>query len=52
VGRKKAMDNCAEMIESELENCGLTEQLEQFKRLRGLTDRCTIVLEDLQPQLF
>jgi len=47
VGHHTAVDNCAEMVEVELENYGLTEQLQRFRRLRGLTDRCTVALGNI-----
>lgn len=53
VGRNQAVENTADMLERGLENAGLTEQLEQFKRLRGLNgkDKFTVSVGELQPTL-
>jgi hypothetical protein len=50
-GHSQAIENTADMVELELEHLGFEEQLEKFKKLRGLNGKegdCRIVLGDLQ----
>lgn len=50
VGYSKAVENTENMINRELEDAGLTEQLERFKALRGLNgrDKLSVKVSDLQ----
>lgn len=51
-GYNKAVDNTADMIEAELEEGSLDQQLETFKKLRGLNgDDLEVKVSDMQPVL-
>jgi hypothetical protein len=52
-GYDKAVTSTMDMVEYEMENLGLTEQLEQFKRLRGLNgkEHYTVEAPLFQPAL-